>query len=301
MLMTFEDVEPSSPIELTRDEMLAISAEISLKYSPDKTTLAGAENRPPVISTHLPQAAILSEQATIQGFSHRELQAISQDISQRYAPKTSNTVPELLLLPVDPYHLYAFWDTGAGVSQSMIAADTRNSWTLRVYWRPEAAKENIRSNIWFDIPADSPAKRKKIRLPIDGTYYYATFGKMNRDHSLEVLAQSNLVHVPTAPNRRRLALSHPATDMAAKEPAFAVRHLQGILNATQQAGGYFPEGWSIKLHPTSSANPIGGPAKIFSELMNIFKINRIDAELIPGPELQVETENLPGHASGFGL
>ncbi|WP_326499689.1 DUF4912 domain-containing protein [Methylomicrobium sp. Wu6] len=292
--MTFEDAEPRSPIELTRDEMLAISAEISFKFSPDKTAPAKVTAPPP--------AAVLREQPQIEGFSHRELQAIGRDISQRYAPKASNRAPEITLLPVDPLHLYAYWDTGPG--QTPITADHKpqKPLTLRIYWRPDATREITRSNIWFDIPAGRSQSRKQIRLPIDNTFYSAALGKLNPDRSLDVLAHSNLVHVPTAPNNKRLAIDHPAQQAStAKEPAFAVRHLQGILSAARQEGAHFPEDWSIKLHPSSPADPISDPAKLYTELMSIFKFNRIDAELIPEPALRNVLENPPKNASGLGL
>ncbi|WP_374089385.1 DUF4912 domain-containing protein [Methylomicrobium lacus] len=294
--MTFEDVEPRSPIELTRDEMLAISTEISLKFSPDKAALTAARSWPPASMTSPQQAAALPDETPVGGFSHRELQAIGQDISQRFAPKASNNMPELLLLPVDPHHLYAFWETGANAQKS---APAQQPLTLRIYWRPDAAQEITRSNIWFDIPADNPANRKKVRLPIDDTYYSATLGTLKQDRTLDVLAQSNLIHVPTAPNRNQLALEHPAT--AAKEPALAVNQLQGILSAAQQEGAHFPEGWAIKLHPSHQATPTRDLAKLYIELMTIFKLNRIDAELIPEHAPSVEPEIASGRASGLGL
>jgi len=292
MLMTFEDVEPRSPIELTRDEMQAISAEISLKFSPEKSALTMARSWPREAAP-LP-AAVLPDEAHVGGFSHRELQAIGQDISQRFAPKAVNSTPELLLLPVDPHHLYAFWETGANAHPA-----AQQPLTLRIYWRPDAAQASSRSNIWCDIPADSPAHRKKVRLPIDDTYYSATLGTLQPDRTLDVLAQSNLVHVPTAPNRKQLALEHPTT--AAKAPALAVNQLQGILSAAQQDGAHFPENWSIKLHPSPQAAPTRDLAKLYIELMNIFKLTRIDAELIPEHTSPVEAENLSGRASGRGL
>jgi len=301
MLMTLEDVVPRSPIELTRDEMLTISAEISLKFSPDKTSLAAVDYWPPANVNIPPPAAALAEPPQIGGFSQRELQTIGLDISRRFAPKAANSVPELLLLPVDPHHLYAYWNTGA----APLAPDQKNvqpPLTLRIYWRPDAAAEITRSNIWFDIPADSPTNRKKVRLPIDDTSYSAALGKVNPDHSLDVLAHSNRVHVPTAPDRKRLALEHPAMQSAAaKGPALAVHQLQDILAAAQQEGAYFPEAWSIKLHPSDPATLARESAKFYGELMSIFQNNRIDAELVPEAAALVEQNTLSRHASGLGL
>lgn len=300
MLMTFEDVEPRSPIELTRDEMLAISAEISLKFSPDKAELPVIERRPTELTA--PPVADLPELNHIAGFSHLELQAISQDISQRFAPKSSNSVPELLLLPVDPFHLYAYWDIGPSQNAMAVDHNLQKSLTLRVYWRPDAERAITRSNIWFDIPADNSANRKKVRLPIDDTFYSAVLGKLNPDRSLDVLAHSNLVHVPTAPNRNRQAIGHPTPPaITAKEPALAVRHLQGVLSAAQQEGAHFPEDWAIKLHPSHPVAPIRELVKLYTELMSIFKINRIDVELIPETSLQTEPGNHARHPSGLRL
>lgn len=303
MLMTFEDVEPRSPIVLTRDEMLAISNEISLKFAPEKTTPTAVEPLPQVFATPPLPDADSPEQLQIEGFSHRQLQAIGDDINRRFAPKVESSIPEITLLPVDPHHLYAYWNAGPNPTTMAAEHKLEQPMTLRIYWRPDAAKEITRSNIWFDIPADNPANKKKIRLPIDDTGYSAALGRLNPDHSLDVLAHSNVVHVPTAPNRKRLTLdppAHHATD-AKEQPSFAVRQLQGVLSAAQQEGAHFPEDWSIKLHPDHSTALPRELAKLYSELMNIFKINRIDAELIPNCAPHAEPEAPPKHASGLGL
>lgn len=273
MLITFADVEPRSSIEPARDEMLAISTEISKRFAPKKPT-------PP------PPAA---GDQIIQGFSRNELLTIGEDVSRRYAPKAASTQSELLLLPVDPQHLYAFWETGAA------AQAPEQPLTLRIYWQPDPAQKTQRSHIWFDVPADAGAHRKQVRLPVDDTYYTAALGHLRPDRSMEVLAQSNRVHVPTLPGKPRGA---PA--QAGPEPAAAVRQLQSVIGAAEPQGTHFSESWAIKLHPHHSAAPARDLTQLYVELMSIFKTYRIDAELIPTAAPIAEAELPDVYASGLG-
>ncbi|MGJ0483268.1 MAG: DUF4912 domain-containing protein [Methylomicrobium sp.] len=296
MSITSAAVESRSPIDLTPDEMWAISEEITLKFSPNKASLAAMGNFPPAHVTVSAATAVLTERPATGNFSYRELQAISEDISQRFMPKASSSVPEILLLPVDPHHLYAYWD--AGSSPPLIPDhNLQQPLTLRIYWRPNAKQEITGLNLYFDIPADNAAKRKKIRLPVDDTNYSATLGKLNPDHSLEVLAHSNLVHVPASPGKKRfdpdVSLPQSATG---NEPLPVPSTVQEMLNAIQRQGAYFPLHSSM----TPNSSPIAampGIARLYAELMSIFNDMTIDSERLPesGPAKPSE------QASGLGL
>jgi hypothetical protein len=298
MSMTFAEAESRSSIELTPDEMLAISEEIALKFSPDKALLAAIEHCPPTPVTASSTTAVLTEQPGTGNFSYRELQAISQEISQRFMPNVSNSVPEILLLPVDPHHLYAYWDAGSSQPPLTSGRNVEKPLTLRIYWRPNAEQNITHLNLCFDIPADNSANRKKIRLPIDDTNYSATLGKLNPDHSLEVLAHSNLVHVPASPGRKRFTAEVSLQENAAsKESMLFSSNLQEMLSAVQQEGAHFPE--SQSMNPNSSHQSATTPeiAKLYAEIMSFFNENRIDSERAPEPEREKSSK----HASGRGL
>ncbi|MGR8941060.1 MAG: DUF4912 domain-containing protein [Gammaproteobacteria bacterium] len=277
--MTLPDLASDSSIELTGDEMLKISEEISRQFSPDQGALAAVQPVP--AASGLPEAA-LSSASRYGDFSYRDLQAIGRDISQRFAPKAGSAAPEILLLPVDPHHLYAYWDVGRSLVPAAAGNYAHKPLTLRIYWRPDAGEGDTRSHVWFDVPAEPSSNRTKVRLPIDDTYYSADLGRLKPDHSLEILAHSNLIHVPTAPGRKRAAPPAPA------------------LSDRSQGEG-FPEGWSIKLHVGDRVSPYPEFNRLSLELMNLFNASRIDAELIPEFALTREPESPCKNASGLGL
>ena len=74
--------------------------------------------------------------------SSKEMLKISQEISRDYAPSISIPDPELVLIPVDPYHLYAYWNLG-NISQETdsLRAEVENNLVLRVFWQPAEACE----------------------------------------------------------------------------------------------------------------------------------------------------------------
>lgn len=276
--------------------MRAISEEITLKFSPDKASLAARGNFPPA---HVPVSAataVLNERPATGNFSYRELQTISEDISQRFMPKASSSVPEIVLLPVDPHHLYAYWDAGSRPSP-IADRNLQQPLILRIYWRPNGEQEITGLNLYFDIPADTAAKRKQIRLPVDDTHYSATLGRLNPDHSLEALAHSNLVHVPASPGKKRFAAEVSLPQSATgNEPSLVPSTVQEMLNAIQRQGAHFP-GHSSMTPDSNQTAAMPEIARLYAELMRIFNEITIDSERLPetGPAKQSE------QASGRGL
>ena len=61
---------------------------------------------------------------------------ISEEIRQDFAPKASNNTQELVLLPVDPDHLYAYWNLGDDKLNTTQKNDSGNQLTLRIYPEP---------------------------------------------------------------------------------------------------------------------------------------------------------------------
>jgi hypothetical protein len=298
MSINFEALESHFSVELTRDEMLRISEEITLKFSPDKASLTAIDHRTAAHVTPFPLAA-LTKPPQIGDFSYQELQAISRDISQRFMSKASNSVPEILLLPVDPHHLYAYWNAGAPQPPLTPDRNLQKPLILRIYWRPNAEQEITRLNLWFEIPADNSANRKKIRLPIDDTNYSAALGRLNPDHSFEALAHSNLVHVPASPGRKRFAAEvsfHEHT--AGREQMLSPFDLQEMLDAAKQEGAHFPNVWSMKQHPDNQSSPSSSElAQQYAELMSFFNDYGIDSERLS----ESGADKPSKQASGLGL
>lgn len=290
MLINFEALAPRFPIELTRDELLRISEEITLKFSPDKASAPAIGQMPAADAT----AAAAS--TGIGDFSYRELQAVSRDISRRFMPKASSSFPEILLLPVDPHHLYAYWNAGSSRPPNP-DRDAQKPLILRIYWRPNAEREITLSNLWFDIPADSAANRKKVRLPVDDTNYSAALGRLSPDHRFEALAQSNLVHVPASPGRKRFAADVSLPELTdGEEPVLSPFDLKEMLKAAPQEGTYFPKFRSIIQQGGQSPRSSSELAQLYAVLMSFFNDDGNNA----GEHSESGADKPSSRASGLG-
>lgn len=332
MAMTFSDAGHHSPIEVTPEEMLAISKEISLKFSPNTASRYDNNGFPQENFTFCTDAQTNTdtEKTDFDSFDHfsnsfspKELNEISREISLRFAPKASTAEPELFLLPVDPHHLYAYWDLGENKTHIPFEEDSPYRLTLRIYWRPDANPEMKKSNVWFDVSGINPDCRQKIRLPIDGSAYSAALGKLTFDNNLDVLATSNIIHVPPAPGSARVSqfqrnFGSPPPNPAnigpdnpkqacqnAREPfnedAPNKSNVNDILYEIRKNGLLCPDTeWFVKLHFNNPLTCGGGISKIDSELLSIFNKKGINIELIPEPDFIDQTNIRSKNASGQG-
>ncbi|MDO9106272.1 MAG: DUF4912 domain-containing protein [Methylovulum sp.] len=204
--MTFSRSRYDTQIKLSPEELFEISQEISLKFAPSitsrsmgSTELSSNFLKPssPLQPANTPTGPVFhSSQHSRTQISPEELFKISQEISLKFAPNTSAQIPELVLLPVDPFHLYAYWNIGEYSTTTSPKDGQPKPLILRIYWRPDENADVHNTKIWFDVALAENQARKKIRLPIDGTAYSAAIGVLSQDHSLTVYADSNTVHVP---------------------------------------------------------------------------------------------------------
>lgn len=124
-----------------------------------------------------------------------ELLDIGEEIGRDFAPKPSN-VPELMLLPVDPEHIYAYWSLEQD-KQAEIPDDEQL--TLRIY--PQADRQypdTETTPTWFDVAIDNGNIQQQVALPppLDNTAYSAAIGKYCADHGFIELAHSKIIHTP---------------------------------------------------------------------------------------------------------
>ncbi|MEN8261189.1 MAG: DUF4912 domain-containing protein [Pseudomonadota bacterium] len=126
----------------------------------------------------------------------KEMLEISQEISRDFAPSAKINVPELVLLPVDPYHLYAYWNLGEFKGEQVEKVNGEAQLILRVYWRPDDSIKIANTKLWFDVAIQSSQNQCKVLLPVDETHYSAAIGRRNPDHRFNAFAHSNLIHVP---------------------------------------------------------------------------------------------------------
>lgn len=140
-----------------------------------------------------------------------EMLEISQEINKVYAPSASDNTPEVVLLPVDPYHLYAYWNIAEKQASAQQQSIFERGLTLRVYWHPDEGSDIATTKLWFDVAFQNSRHQCMVQLPIDGAAYSAAIGRRNTDHGFDAFAYSNTIHVP----RARIA-PHPAKIDTAK-------------------------------------------------------------------------------------
>ncbi len=170
-----------SKINLAAKEMLEISQEISRDFTPCFSS----------------QVSELDEKLRL---SPKELLDIAEEVSRDFASKASYNTPELMLLPVDPRHLHAYWNLGKNPEREIATSENgcNEQLTLRIYSQPDAQKADNQAALWFDVAIDSPNTGRQVPLPSsnDETAYSAVIGRSCADNSFIAFAHSNIIHVP---------------------------------------------------------------------------------------------------------
>ena len=176
---SIERPEPASEYKLSPEEMLEISQEINQEFAPDFSI-----KRPEPASQH--------------ALSPKEMLAISEEIRQDFAPKASNNPQEVVLLPVDPDHIYVYWNLGDGQPNTALKMDYGNQLTLRIF--PESGKSGdlTLTKPWFDVAIAGSQAQQRVPIPTwaHETAYRATIGKRDPYSHFAPLATSNLTQVP---------------------------------------------------------------------------------------------------------
>ncbi|MGZ8187610.1 MAG: DUF4912 domain-containing protein [Methylosarcina sp.] len=330
--MTFSEARQQSQIELTPEEMLEISQEINRKFAPSAASfITDVVDPAPDESRLYPfgrspkhnlKTISSARKDSHNELSPKELYEISREISRRYPPKDETARPELLLLPVDPYHLYAYWNLGRNQEQAASPRNAGKGLTLRIYWLPNESNEITGSNVWFDVPVHEPNARQKVRLPLDDAAYSAALGKLKPNHDFEAYEYSNIIRVPrgrtkTTPFQSRdgkavhggnaavmpLARKNsPNVVQDTAEAPFRESTLMDRVLGKQEHGRHLiGEGWYAELHFRHSANREIRPVRIGARIADLIKEPDIDIQLFPEPMF---TETIPcprKNASGSGI
>lgn len=174
--MTLLQAKYNSKMNLSAKDMLEISQEISRNFTPCFSSPATE-----------PDEKIR--------LSPRELWDIGEEIGRDFAPKPSCHIPELMLLPVDPGHLYACWYL-AGDRE--VSTQDNDQLTLRIYSQSDDEEASAETVSWFDVAIDNPMNQQQVSLPspVNETAYSAAIGKWGADDGFIAIAQSNIIHAP---------------------------------------------------------------------------------------------------------
>lgn len=167
---------------LAPEEIFEIAEEISRKYSPIVSAKPLAVDK----------RVILTPQ---------QLLEISQEINRKFMPKLNSTAPKLVLLPIDPTHLFASWNLGKPEENLAFKRKTEeHNITLRIYPNPEETINESNVNEWFDVAIKPEQTRQKVTIPKEhkAKSYAAVIGKLDQEKCFTVLAVSEIADTPRA-------------------------------------------------------------------------------------------------------
>jgi len=141
--------------QLSSKALLAISKEISLLFSP-------------YIPAEIPRLN------TELALPTQQLLDVSENISLYYAPKISSSTKKLVIFPIDPQHIYVYWDLvdnqDAALSQSLL----ENKISLRVYAQSGENGHSSKEDPVIEIPIHAVQAQERIKLPfLNGVNSYA--------------------------------------------------------------------------------------------------------------------------------
>lgn len=177
--MAFSQSHSPARAPLSAEELREISLSISRQFAPRRYE-SGVRRAP------------------TGGFSPSELLEISQQISREYAPRARGSQASLLLLPIDPRHLHAFWQLDAPLPATSPDAAEPSQLTLRIFRQAPAAGATPDTGYppsWFDVAVPTHATRQRITLPEElgggAAHYRAVLGRFSADRQFSPLAVSN--------------------------------------------------------------------------------------------------------------
>jgi len=164
--------EPTPP--LSTKEMLAISLEINQDFAP---------------LAH-PETPTQTNQAIL---SHQELLGISRVISNGFAPSIKPKTPEVVLMPIDPEHVHAYWHLPAPEQLS----DINSKLTLNLHPLEDTHPDDPKY-AWLDFFINNRQNQQTLTLPNNTTHqrYFASLSQTDEKQQLDTLATSNIVQVP---------------------------------------------------------------------------------------------------------
>jgi hypothetical protein len=135
-------------------------------------------------------------------FSSEQLRQVGQTISEEFSLRGSGaTVPELVLMPVDPYHLHAYWHIDAGDTPAVQKGQQpggKSDLRLRIFCQYKAQPGQSNSEPWFDVAVGTERNWCDVRLPLDNLRCRAALGIKSDNQPFAPLLFSNRVQAPKA-------------------------------------------------------------------------------------------------------
>lgn len=176
--------EPHHLLELTQPEMLDISLWINREFAPRFST-------PMVKNTRA-----LS-------FAAQELLSISAEISREFTPLNRGVTANLVLLPIDPQHLHAYWRLEQREPSAQPPLDAMEDLTLRIFTQPSVPVDSpvaIEGPAWFDVRVNQAESHQAVELPaktaFSGAFSAALGVQQASSQDFTPILVSNFVEMP---------------------------------------------------------------------------------------------------------
>ncbi|NOT83280.1 MAG: DUF4912 domain-containing protein [Methylococcaceae bacterium] len=170
--------KPALQIRFSPQELQTISHQIRQDFAPC-LNLAGVLSR-----------------STIK-LSPQALRDISAEISREFAPKHSMAEAKLVLLPVDPQHIHAYWTLTTPQMTTLSKATNNKALTLRIYSETPTIHATPQPATWFDVAIHAEPTQQTVRLPDTLTntpsarLYATVINQANADNNITLHVQSN--------------------------------------------------------------------------------------------------------------
>jgi len=133
------------------------------------------------------------KQANDKSLSRKELLEVSQNISRYYAPKVSSSAQNLVLLTIDPNHLYAYWNLIENQPDTLSRHLSNDEWVLRVNVQHQVHPVNKKEKSVTEIKINKLHSKQEIKLPSvkKGMVYSASIGRVDEKNKFDPLIKSN--------------------------------------------------------------------------------------------------------------
>jgi hypothetical protein len=117
-----------------------------------------------------------------------------------YIDSDSPDRTRVVLLPVDPYVIHAYWVISPDnlAKAELLLGKDYNQATLRFYDIACSVFDGSKAQGFFDVPIDLHAQNWYLRLWSPGKAYCADLGLRTEDHRFFPLARSNVAETPRA-------------------------------------------------------------------------------------------------------
>ncbi len=133
------------------------------------------------------------KQAAIKSLSRKELLEVSENISRYYAPKISSSAQNLVLLAIDPNHLYAYWNLVENQPDTISRHLSNDEWVLRVKEQHQIHPAEKKEKPVAEIKITKLHSGQEIKLPTlkKGMIYSASIGRVVEKNGFDPLLKSN--------------------------------------------------------------------------------------------------------------